>query len=119
QSSFYHLSNISDVCPYISLPDAEILCHAFISSRLDSCNFLYGGHPSCSINQLQPVQNAATRILTRSKTTSNRPFIQKLFRPVTAEGQTRTLGDLLKEMFSAAVTPNGRLTKCIYCMYVL
>ncbi|KAK6488626.1 autophagy protein 5 isoform X1 [Huso huso] len=40
------------------------------------------------------------------QTTSDRPFIQKLFRPVTAEGQTHTLGDLLKEMFSAAVTPN-------------
>lgn len=38
------------------------------------------------------------------QTTSDRPFIQKLFRPVTAEGQTHTLGDLLKEMFPAAVT---------------
>ncbi|KAK1171154.1 autophagy protein 5 isoform X1, partial [Acipenser oxyrinchus oxyrinchus] len=38
------------------------------------------------------------------QTTSDRPFIQKLFRPVTAEGQTHTLGDLLKEMFPTAVT---------------
>ncbi|TRY55978.1 hypothetical protein DNTS_018859 [Danionella cerebrum] len=36
-------------------------------------------------------------------TTSDRPFIQTLFRPVTSEGQPLTLGDLLKELFPAAV----------------
>ncbi|MGH0138934.1 UNVERIFIED_CONTAM: hypothetical protein FKN15_035625 [Acipenser sinensis] len=39
-SSFYHLQNISKVCPYLSLLDAEILCHAFVSSRLDYYNFI-------------------------------------------------------------------------------
>ncbi|MBN3319326.1 ATG5 protein, partial [Atractosteus spatula] len=38
------------------------------------------------------------------QTMSDRPFIQKLFRPVTAEGQSHTLGDLLKEVFPAAIT---------------
>ncbi|XP_078069664.1 autophagy protein 5-like [Mustelus asterias] len=36
---------------------------------------------------------------------NERPFIQKLFRPVSAEGQPHNLGDLLKEMFPTAVTP--------------
>lgn len=34
---------------------------------------------------------------------SDRPFIQKLFRPVSPEGNVLTLGDLLKEMFPAAI----------------
>ncbi|XP_066558047.1 autophagy protein 5 isoform X2 [Amia ocellicauda] len=43
------------------------------------------------------------------QTMSDRPFIQKLFRPVTTDGQPNTLGDLLKEVFPAAVTPDGIL----------
>lgn len=35
---------------------------------------------------------------------SDRPFIQKLFRPVSPEGHTLTLGDLLKELFPAAIS---------------
>ncbi|XP_078255981.1 autophagy protein 5 [Rhinoraja longicauda] len=35
---------------------------------------------------------------------NERPFIQKLFRPVSKEGQPHNLGDLLKEMFPIAVT---------------
>uniref|UniRef100_A0A673JH48 Autophagy protein 5 n=1 Tax=Sinocyclocheilus rhinocerous TaxID=307959 RepID=A0A673JH48_9TELE len=37
------------------------------------------------------------------QTMSDRPFIQKLFRPVSPEGHTLTLGDLLKELFPAAI----------------
>ncbi|XP_077669005.1 autophagy protein 5 isoform X1 [Eretmochelys imbricata] len=37
--------------------------------------------------------------------TTERPFIQKLFRPVAANGQLNTLGDLLKEVCPAAITP--------------
>uniref|UniRef100_A0A665T4V4 Autophagy protein 5 n=1 Tax=Echeneis naucrates TaxID=173247 RepID=A0A665T4V4_ECHNA len=39
------------------------------------------------------------------QTMSDRPFIQKLFRPVSPEGNTHTLGSLLKEMYPAAI-PN-------------
>ncbi|MGH0137203.1 UNVERIFIED_CONTAM: hypothetical protein FKN15_009267 [Acipenser sinensis] len=67
KSSFYHLRNISKVRLYLSLPDVGILCHAFVSSLLDYCNSLYGGLPARVINQLQLVQNAAARILTRCK----------------------------------------------------
>ncbi|XP_013877070.1 autophagy protein 5 isoform X2 [Austrofundulus limnaeus] len=38
---------------------------------------------------------------------SERPFIQKLFRPVSPEGNTHTLGDLLKEMYPDALTNDG------------
>ncbi len=40
---------------------------------------------------------------------SDRPFLQKLFRPVSPEGHVLTLGDLLKELFPAAVCAEGEL----------
>ncbi|KAG3290010.1 autophagy protein 5 isoform X2 [Ictidomys tridecemlineatus] len=39
------------------------------------------------------------------QTTTERPFIQKLFRPVAADGQPHTLGDLLKEVCPSAIAP--------------
>lgn len=41
------------------------------------------------------------------QTMSDRPFIQKLFRPVSAEGNVHTLGDLLKEMYPTALQNEG------------
>ena len=43
------------------------LTHAFVSSRLDYCNSLLQGLPSCSIRRLQSIQNIAARILTRTR----------------------------------------------------
>ncbi|XP_069582394.1 autophagy protein 5 isoform X3 [Ranitomeya imitator] len=37
--------------------------------------------------------------------TSERPFVQKLFRPLASDGKPHTLGDLIKEVCPAAVTP--------------
>ncbi|KAG2467786.1 ATG5 protein, partial [Polypterus senegalus] len=41
------------------------------------------------------------------QTVSERPFIQKLFRPITAEGQPHVLIDLLKEVSPFAVSQGG------------
>ncbi|MEQ2290212.1 hypothetical protein AMECASPLE_001156 [Ameca splendens] len=46
-----------------------------------------------------------------AETLSNRPFIQKLFRPVSPEGSAHTLGDLLKEMYPDALTNDGELKR--------
>ncbi len=51
----------------LSVSDAEKLVHAFMTFRLDYCNALLGGCPASSINKLQIVQNAAARVLTRSR----------------------------------------------------
>ncbi len=51
----------------LSVSDAEKLVHAFMTSRLDYCNALLGGCPASSINKLQIVQNAAARVLTRTR----------------------------------------------------
>ncbi len=51
----------------LSMSNAEILIHAFMTSRLDYCNALLGGCFACLINKLQMVQNAAARVLTRTR----------------------------------------------------
>ena len=51
----------------LSLTNAEQLVHAFMTSRLDYCNALLGGCPARLINKLQLVQNAAARVLTRTR----------------------------------------------------
>ncbi len=51
----------------LSMSNAEILIHAFMTSRLDYCNALLSGCSACLINKLQLVQNAAARVLTRTR----------------------------------------------------
>ncbi|KAI5085455.1 hypothetical protein C0J45_23743, partial [Silurus meridionalis] len=63
----FHLRNISKLSNMLSISDAEKLVHAFMTSRIDYCNALLGGCPASLINKLQLVQNAAARVLTRSK----------------------------------------------------
>ncbi len=50
-----------------------------MTSRLDYCNALHGGCPASSINKLQIVQNAAARVLTRSRKYDHiTPMLQSL-----------------------------------------
>ncbi len=67
KSAFYQLKNISRIKGFMSQTDQEKLIHAFISNRLDYCNGLMTGLPQKSIKQLQLIQNAAARVLTRTK----------------------------------------------------
>lgn len=47
--------------------DAEKLVHAFVSSCLGYCDALYTGLPKAAIAELQNIQNAAARVLTKTK----------------------------------------------------
>ncbi len=51
----------------LSMSNAEMLLHAFMTSRLDYCNALLGGCTSGLINKLQMVKNAAARVRTRTR----------------------------------------------------
>ncbi len=50
-----------------SKSNAEMLIHAFMTSRLDYCNALLGGYSARLINKLQMILNAAARVLIRSR----------------------------------------------------
>ncbi|XP_030638841.1 uncharacterized protein LOC115819469 [Chanos chanos] len=65
--AFFHVRNINRIRNALSFKDAEKLVHAFITSRLDYCNALLSGCSNRCINKLQLVQNAAARVLTRTK----------------------------------------------------
>ncbi len=65
--AFFHLKNISKLRPMLSMSNAEMLIHAFMTSRSDYCNALLGGCAARLINKLQMVQNAAARVLTRTR----------------------------------------------------
>ena len=51
----------------MSESDLEKRIHAFISSRIDYGNALLTGIPKKTVKQLQTIQNAAARVLTRTK----------------------------------------------------
>ncbi|KAI5619000.1 gastrula zinc finger protein XlCGF28.1-like [Silurus asotus] len=65
--ALFYLRNIAKISNMMLLQDAEKLVHAFVTSRLDYCNALLSGCASKCINKLQLVQNAAARVLTRSR----------------------------------------------------
>ena len=65
--AFYYLRNISKIRKIMSLHNAEILVHAFVTSILDYCNALLSGCANSTLKGLQLIQNAAARILTRTR----------------------------------------------------
>ena len=67
KACFFHLRNIAKIRDYLSTADTEILVHALITSKLDSCNSLLYGLPKSMIDRLQNVQNSAARLITRNK----------------------------------------------------
>ncbi len=67
KSAYYHLKNIARIRCFVSSQDLEKLVHVFITSRVDYCNGLLTGLPKKTIRQLQLIQNAAARILTRTR----------------------------------------------------
>ena len=69
KTCYFHLRNISKIRDCLSLADTEKLVHAFITSKIDNANSLLYGLPvgKFLIDRLQTVQNAAARVITRTK----------------------------------------------------
>ena len=67
KSAFYHRRTISRIRKYLSTQTTDILIHAFVTSKLDHWNSLLYNVPKNVIKQLQLVQNAAGRQITRPR----------------------------------------------------
>ena len=67
RSGSLSLHELSKIRKFLSRKDTERVVHAFISSKLDYCNGLFYGLPSSEIQKLQRLQNAAARLITRTK----------------------------------------------------
>ena len=63
RSANYQLRKISLMRKYLNKKSAETLIHAFISSKLDSCNSLLFGLPKGNLYRLQRIQNSAAKII--------------------------------------------------------
>ena len=79
QSAYQSLRNIGKIRKYLSQHDCERLVHAFISSKLDYCNAILYGLPSCELQKLQRLQNTAARIVFKAtKYDHISPILRKL-----------------------------------------
>ena len=65
--AFYHIRNIAKIRKFLSYDTAKTLVHAFVTSRIDSCNALLFGLPNFLIQRLQYVLNSAARVIARSR----------------------------------------------------
>ncbi len=63
RSCRFALQNIRNIRPFLTEHAAQLLFQALVISRLDYCNALLAGLPSCTIKLLQMIQNAAARLV--------------------------------------------------------
>ena len=70
---------IGKIRSYLDEPATLKLIHAFVTSRIDSCNSLLIGLPTNELNRLQRLQNAAARLVCRVKRHEHiTPILQSL-----------------------------------------
>ena len=67
KSAWQHLRQIGMIRKHLDDISTERIIHAFVSSKLDHQNGLLYGVPNTQLLKLQHIQNAAARLITRSK----------------------------------------------------
>ena len=67
RSASFAVYKIGQICKYLDKQSTERLVHAFVTSRLDSCNSLLFGLPDYEIAKLQRIQNSAARLVSSAK----------------------------------------------------
>ena len=67
QSVYFHIRNVNSIRKILSNETAATIIHALITSRIDNGNSLLTGVTDHSLRKLQLAQNAAARILTKTR----------------------------------------------------
>ena len=79
RSSYMHIKRINTIRQYLTIDAVSILTQSLVTSRLDYCNIIYNGLPMKSIKRLQLNQNAAGRLIRRTKKRAHMtPVLQDL-----------------------------------------
>lgn len=79
KAAYIEIRRISSIRQYLTVDAAKKLVTSSILSRLDYCNSLLANHPLTLIKPLQQVQNAAARIIFRSRKTIHcKPILKEL-----------------------------------------
>ncbi|XDV36628.1 hypothetical protein PO909_006374 [Leuciscus waleckii] len=63
RSCRFALHNIRKIRPFLTEHATQLIVQALVISRLDYCNALLAGLPSCATKPLQMIQNAAARLV--------------------------------------------------------
>ena len=66
RTCFFQLRQLKAIRNCIPLDTAKTSVNAFVVARLDYCNSLLAGVPSCQLDRLQSVFNAAVRLVCRA-----------------------------------------------------
>ena len=67
KTEHYAIRSISRIQKYLSQNDCEKFIHAFVTSRLDSCNGILYDLPEYPLSKLQRIQNTAARLVSKTK----------------------------------------------------
>ncbi len=67
KSAWFNLYNISKIRIYLTTEQTKTAVHAYVTSKLDNNNSLLAGIPLVLTSKLQSVQNAAAKLITKSK----------------------------------------------------
>ena len=67
KGAWHHLRQIGQIRKYLDSSSSATLMHSFVTSRLDSFNSLLYGVPKQQLDKIQRVQNAAARVISRTK----------------------------------------------------
>ena len=104
RTAYAYIRNISRIRRFLSRSDTEKLMHAFITSRLDSCNSLLVGLPASTLKPLARVQNCAARVVFRARKSEHiTPILKELhWLPVDYRIQFKVLLLTFKSLYGSA-----------------
>ncbi len=93
RSCRFALQNIRKIRPFLTQNAAQLLVQALVISRLDYCNAVVAGLPSCTITPVQMIHNAAARLVfSEPKRAHVTPlFVSLQWLPVAAHIKFKTL----------------------------